>query len=265
MDVEQPARRRADQHDSPGDLVLEAEIRIAEDLRRRDHLPRPRRLIVKDEVAARRRRHAEIADAKAIERVAVAGIAQRHQRRHPERQPQRFDREARIEPRAIAPEQRHPAHRAHRILIVEAEPAEPGCRYGERRQRCNRPADLRQRRSRIAPRHRDAGLRVKRKRRRFVRERKPQHGIAAPQRLGKLGVIVGRQPVRLGEQHVEADRGGAQLRQSLGHLRHQRARPRPLPVLGERGLVDIDDPHRAVGCGARQQPLLEVEAHVADG
>ena len=95
--------------------------------------------------------------------------------------------------------------------------------------------------------------------------RKAEHRIGGTQRGGELRVVVAAEPVGLGEQHVEADGGGAEFAEPVGERRELRPRPRPLAVLGERWLIDVDDPHRGVVGGTRQQALLEIEADIADG
>ncbi len=120
-------------------------------------------------------------------------------------------------------------------------------------------------RLRIAARNGDAGFGQQLQRRRLGRQRKAEHRVGLAERRGELRVVVGRQPVGLGEQHVVADRGGTEFGQPVGKRCKLRARPRPLPEFAQGRFIDVDDAHRAVGALARQQPLVEVEPHVADG
>ena len=53
-----------------------------------------------------------------------------------------------------------------------------------------------------------------------------------------------RQPVRLGEDDVEGDRGGAQSGQPRDHVGDARSRPRTLAELSQAFLVDIDNDDR---------------------
>ncbi len=57
------------------------------------------------------------------------------------------------------------------------------------------------------------------------------------------------EPVRFGKHHVEADRHRTVVGEVDDHVRDPRARPRPLAELGEAPVVDVDDgdrPHRLV-------------------
>ncbi len=265
VQIEQAAGRCPDQHDAAGDLVGERMIVVAEQRRRRDHLVRIGPLVVEHDVARGRRRHGERAELQCLERAVAARVAQRHQRRYPQRQPQCLDGEARIELRAVAPQQRHLAHHTRRIRAIEAEAAEPGRGVGQLPERPHGTGKRRQVRRRIAAGNGKAPLGRRRQRRRIGSEGKAEDRLAGGERRGKLRVIVAAHAIGLRKQHVEADRGGAELLEPPGERRELGARPRPLPVSGQRRLVDIDHPHRRVGGGAGQQALLEVEAEIADG
>ena len=68
-----------------------------------------------------------------------------------------------------------------------------------------------------------------------------------------------RQPVRLGEDDVEGDRGGAELGQPRDQVGDARARPRPLAELAQAFLVDIDDDDRPLRGDAGLDDLEEIE------
>ena len=76
---------------------------------------------------------------------------------------------------------------------------------------------------------------------------------------------LGRGLVGLGEKNVEGgDRRtlGGELADEIGH---DRARPRPLPYLLQRILVDIDDAHRQVWIeGLRGEALIGIEGDQAE-
>ena len=69
----------------------------------------------------------------------------------------------------------------------------------------------------------------------------------------------GRGAVRLGEDDVEADRGGPGLPQPTHELGHDGPGPRPLPERGQARLIDRHHQHRLVADPARQQALEGVE------
>ncbi len=86
------------------------------------------------------------------------------------------------------------------------------------------------------------------------RERVGEHGVVAGDvaqsraHRGSACVIgyachegVGAGAVALGEHDIEGDRGGSRLAQAIDQRRDPRARPRPLPELGDRSVVDVDD------------------------
>ena len=80
-------------------------------------------------------------------------------------------------------------------------------------------------------------------------------------RLRPVAQRVGRRhAVGLGEHHVEADRRRAARDKLVDEFGKHGARPRPLPDLLQRLLVDIDDAHRQsrIEC-ARVEPLIGVE------
>jgi hypothetical protein len=73
-----------------------------------------------------------------------------------------------------------------------------------------------------------------------------------------------RHAVRLGEDHVEADRRRAVVGELLDEVGERRARPRPLSDPLQRLLVDIDDAQRQPGIEvARVDLLVGVEHHRA--
>ncbi len=53
--------------------------------------------------------------------------------------------------------------------------------------------------------------------------------------------------------------------ETAGERRKHVPRPWPLAETRERGIIDIDDPHHAVGSCPRLDALVEIESHVADG
>jgi hypothetical protein len=74
-----------------------------------------------------------------------------------------------------------------------------------------------------------------------------------------------RGAVRLGEQHVECDRGRAGRPQPLHQVGHLAARPRPLAEPAQAVVVDIDDAHADILVSARLPALVLVEHIVAQG
>ncbi len=113
----------------------------------------------------------------------------------------------------------------------------------------------------------------------------PEHHVLAADRLGENLVVGrhgferardvrrqdrdlggdrrGRKAIRLGEQQVQPDRGGLVLPDARDQLGDARARPRPLPEVGERGLVDDHDRHRLGHALEREEALVAVEDDVA--
>ena len=78
----------------------------------------------------------------------------------------------------------------------------------------------------------------------------------------QLGEFAGRQAIGLGEDEVERDGARAVRLQPVDDLGEARARPRPLPDAGERGVVDIDDAHGELRIDLAR---LEVEIGVEHG
>lgn len=76
---------------------------------------------------------------------------------------------------------------------------------------------------------------------------------------------MGRQAVRLGEDHVVGNRGGAHVRKRGGEVGQPVTTPGPLSEPGQGPFVDIDDAHRVLADGARPQTLITVESDQADG
>ena len=99
----------------------------------------------------------------------------------------------------------------------------------------------------------------------LVRRKLEQIGLHRVRQVGiVLGHPVGRKPVRLGEDDVEADDDGAHGGQSVDQPRHFGARPRPLSDKLKALLVDVDNRDRLLRRRARVKALEDVEALVAD-
>ena len=131
-------------------------------------------------------------------------------------------------------------HAAQRAVAVERDGGDAGrrTRIGEGRQR----------------RHADHLHGLRRLHQRLVGGK---HDVR-PERGGKRGVGLRRRGI--GEDHVEADRGGAGRAQALDEAGVQAARPRPLHAdLGHRGLVDGDDHGTVRGQRRRGERRQEVE------
>ena len=103
----------------------------------------------------------------------------------------------------------------------------------------------------------------------LIGEGHPKHDPPFRDRVRKL-LVAGRflsirRPLRLGEQHVEDDGGGARAGEVVDQLCDPRARPRPLPEPPQRFVVDRDDADRALGIVNSGRPALEsVEFEVAE-
>ena len=99
-------------------------------------------------------------------------------------------------------------------------------------------------------------------------EGRAQEGARAPavRVLGSCGgKPLGREPVRLGEHDVHADRESAVFPQRLQQLRHPRPRPRPLTEGCQAALVDVGDHDRVAGGCARVPRLIGVKDAQAYG
>ena len=103
----------------------------------------------------------------------------------------------------------------------------------------------------------DGRLRDRLRKPRVVRgqRREPVGDLGRLLQLARIGRR--RQPVRLGQDEVERDALGAGAGEPVDDLGQHRARPRPLPEAGERGLVDVDDAHweRRVGDAGREAQI----------
>ena len=198
---------------------------------------------------------------------AVARVAQRELVRAGPDAPE-LERERRNRRVADAGHQRHAAHQA--LRHVDADEAAPGgCAVDLGHTREELPILAQRRRAaRLAllqAGHGEHHLVV------LDREREP--GVVARQALQALRQLFGqrhearnlggREAVGLGEQQVESDRRGLVLGDARGELRDKRTRPGPLPVFGERLLVDLDDRRRGADPLARQHALVGVEERLA--
>src|SRR5208337_1621602 len=93
--------------------------------------------------------------------------------------------------------------------------------------------------------------------RRQLRQRVRQGWRQAGQFSRDLGR---RKAIWLGKDNVDADDARVPLGNAADELGHQMPRPRPLPVLGEALLVDVDDRHSCRITGARPHFFYQVEA-----
>ena len=100
---------------------------------------------VEGHVKVEQHRIAAVGAADELEGAAADSVAQRHQCLHAEREAEGFERQARLEVGAVAPQHRHAAHGTCRIFGIEAEAAEAGRRIAERREGCDGACGRRQR------------------------------------------------------------------------------------------------------------------------
>jgi len=121
------------------------------------------------------------------------------------------------------------------------------------------PVKSRQERPRVVAGGRES--RLDGRPRALIGEGHPKHDPPFRDRVRKLLVpgrfLSIRRPLRLGEQHVENDRGGARAGEVVDQLRDPRARPRPLPEPPKRFVVYRDDADRALGIVRSGRPALE--------
>ena len=94
------------------------------------------------------------------------------------------------------------------------------------------------------------------------RQRLQSPGEVAGQKRDLCGDRRRRKAVRLREEEVEADGRGLTLGNARDELGHARARPRPLPVVRDRVLVDHHDRHGLRDALEREEPLVAVEDDV---
>jgi hypothetical protein len=101
-------------------------------------------------------------------------------------------------------------------------------------------------------------------------DRGAQHGVTRcqpPQTLAQIPVepghqraqAVGRQPVGFRHDDVQPDRGRLAGGDRVEEPREDRARPWPLAVLFEAGVVDLDDHHGCRDLWPRREALVAVE------
>ena len=200
------------------------------------------------------------------------------------RDPQRLDRQRRIEVLAVAGDERDLAH--HAILgRRKAEHADARRRLVEDGEVANAAFVGRQIGRWIVAAEGEAGLGQGRRRGHPRRQHEPGDHRRPGEARGENPVVVElggrsrigdlkslpfelsdrerrRGAVRLGKHDVEPDRRGAVRREPIDDFRQHRPRPRPLAELPDAFVVYVDDRNRAFRCRPRPQLLISVEDEV---